>query len=215
MRFLGVEQVLTLDGRRYRLGRLTLSLLRRWTDWAVDQLEPLILPDPRPLSLEALEYFEELAATWKTLSNPHVKALYGTPDGRAEIWRLLFDKYHWRLDPLPLLDHCENLERVLNLASGVSATTILDVQREYLTSLGQLDTEDSEPVDWTEQFAALFANLYLRPHDIAEMTLPELVTVCRAKPNKETILTLALGYAKLSEAQKSDMSALLIRSLLR
>lgn len=218
MRCLGVEQVLKLGDKRYRLGRFTLSLLRRWLDWATDTLGTPIQPaDLAALSLEAVEDFENLAATWHTLQNPYIRDLYASEEGREQIWALLFDRYHWRIDPAPLLDLCPDPDGVIERAGGKVVPTDLEVQETYLACIGKWGREDDEPepMDWDEQFRSMFTNLYLRPHDVGDMTLAEIITVARGKPSQDAMLGLAAGYSKLKPEQKKDMAILRIETLLR
>lgn len=216
MRFLGVEQVLILDGQRYRLGRFTLGLLRRWLDWAIEQLDPLPIESLPELSPQAVEFFEETAETWRTLDNPHVRDLYHSDAGQEQAWCLLFDRYHWALDPRPLAAFCPDLGHALERAGGQVIPTELEIQHSYLCSIGKAeDLGEGEPTDWEDQFRNLFANIYLPPHEVAEMTMAELTSVCRGKLSQDMMAGLAQQYAKLTPEQRKAMAILRIRSLLR
>jgi hypothetical protein len=212
--FIGVEQVITIEGQRYKLSRFTIFLLVKWLHWAADKIGPLRLGNLDNYTLASLQAAYEAVENWRTFKNPLIQELYASAEGQQHIFALLLEKHHWQVDPQSLLPHVQDLDKIVSRATGIARPDPKEIDTVFFQELGLMFPDDNEETNWQEQFTSMAANIYKLPNEVGEMTLAEWRSL-KGKCEAGVGVSRARVWGDLKRNKKEHLlKELLIRKIL-
>lgn len=199
------------------MSRYTRALFRRLVVWAgqnspdplatAEQVLSFNLTDEAATEVVAKAVDE--APTWRTLEDPYVGAMLASREADLQALILLLEKYHF--------DEAE--EAALLIAQEHDLDVIMDVARghfpgkqsvgviHYLAQLGLEKQYDPEhiPYDWAQLDRDCFQAHGILPHELDELTLPEISALVRADSNPLDTIVRAMTDKHAAQLTHADV----------
>ena len=197
-----------MQGRQYRLSRYSRRLLREYLAW-VDQVAGNPLEDiaagyaslPLELQALALKTADRLAKQRGSVYSDAFSELWVTAAGQCVVLALLLRQHHPDLTAQDVeelyLDGCQEhgegfwLERFIT-AVGRMPVTETDLQGQFYQELGLLPaaTGPAKPQkeSWLEIDKTLLKEFHLRPQELEELTLTEVLVYASSLSEKQPML---------------------------
>lgn len=156
----GEEQVITVKGVQYKLGKLTIPLLQEFFAWtksvlpnAYEEIASFVKSFPVEIASKMVEEARKRMAHRGTINDPEGAALMSTKEGLTKLFHLLFRKYqpHLTADQVSQIledAHDEHglavLDGIITKAAGEVEKKEKDVEDQYLAEIGKLPPVEAE-----------------------------------------------------------------------
>ncbi len=207
----GCIQVIEIEGKRYKLSRLTRGLMKKWLVWADSQLDNPLVIASRNISKCANNQIKELlidmtsAMATKRFSffDPPIMSLWSDYNGQFKLFCLLLEEFHFEIpnkECKVIFDKVFNFERIKSYAMGKFPVDLIRLpdgttsspveERALFEELGFISpkpNKEQKMPDWADidRQLAEASNYVLTPLLIDNLTLPEIQVMLKQDKNKK------------------------------